>query len=168
MMKVLGIGLHRDMFFRTVSSGHYLFSALLRLPPFTFTFSLFITDTAKQLANRHENATLLRYVDSMRTYGHRAARIDPLDLIHREEVAALNPARYGLVDRERRYDVDGILWTKRVGEERRGREREEEMWTLDEIEEHLRRVYVGKIGYEVCLDPFEEVFSFLLIWECLF
>ncbi|KAF5357075.1 hypothetical protein D9756_006778 [Leucocoprinus leucothites] len=109
--------------------------------------------TEKQLANRHHNATLLRYVDSMRTHGHRAARIDPLDLIAREEVAALNPARYGLVDREKKYDVDGILWTKRVGEERRGVEREGEMWTLDQIERHLKSVYVGNIGYEYMHSP---------------
>lgn len=81
----------------------------------------------------------------MRTHGHRAARIDPLDLIQREDVAALYPARYGLVDKEKKYNVDGILWNKRVGEG----EGEEEMWSLDEIENHLRSVYVGRIGYEV-------------------
>ncbi|KAF8879401.1 dehydrogenase E1 and transketolase domain-containing protein 1 [Infundibulicybe gibba] len=68
------------------------------------------TDT--QLVNRHQNAALLRYVDSMRTHGHRAARIDPLDLIQREEVAALDPARYGLTDENQKYNVDGIIWTK--------------------------------------------------------
>ncbi|KAF8196096.1 dehydrogenase E1 and transketolase domain-containing protein 1 [Pholiota molesta] len=62
------------------------------------------------------NAALLRYVDSMRTHSHRAAKIDPLDLIHREEVAALSPERYGLTDDEQRYNVNGILWTKSVGE----------------------------------------------------
>jgi len=82
----------------------------------------------------------------MRTHGHRAARIDPLDLIAREHVAALNPARYGLADRERKYDVDGILWTKRVGE---GTSEKGDMWSMDEIEGHLKSVYVGNIGYEV-------------------
>ena len=105
-----------------------------------------VTDTEKQLINRDRNAPLLRYVDSMRTHGHRAARIDPLDLIAREEVVALNPVRYGLVDGERKYDVDGILWTKRVGEERNEKE---DIWSLDEIEGHLRSVYIGNIGYEV-------------------
>ncbi|KAF8957827.1 Transketolase, pyrimidine binding domain-containing protein [Flammula alnicola] len=33
--------------------------------------------TQTQLDNRAQNAPLLRYVDSMRTHGHRAARIDP-------------------------------------------------------------------------------------------
>lgn len=106
----------------------------------------FDIDTSKQLSNREHNATLLRYVDSMRTHGHRAAHIDPLDLIHREEVAALDPARYGLTERDKKYDVDGVLWTKRVGEG----QGEEEMWTLEQIEQHLRSIYVGNIGYEVC------------------
>jgi hypothetical protein len=81
----------------------------------------------------------------MRTHGHRAARIDPLDLIHREQVAALSPARYGLVDEEKKYNVNGILWTKRVEE----LGEEAEWWSLKEITEHLRKVYVGNIAYEV-------------------
>ncbi|EKM75012.1 hypothetical protein AGABI1DRAFT_123391 [Agaricus bisporus var. burnettii JB137-S8] len=105
--------------------------------------------TSEQLSNRHHNAALLRYVDSMRTHGHRAASIDPLDLIHRDDVAALYPARYGLVERGKKYNVDGILWTKRVGEANEG----SEMWTLDEIENHLRSVYVGRIGYEYMHSP---------------
>jgi len=84
----------------------------------------------------------------MRTHGHRAARIDPLDLIHREEVAALSPERYGLVDDNAKYNVNGILWTKRIGEAREGEG--EEWWTLKQIREHLRKVYVGNIAYEVC------------------
>ncbi|TFK38288.1 Transketolase, pyrimidine binding domain-containing protein [Crucibulum laeve] len=106
--------------------------------------------TATQLKNRATNAPLLRYVDSMRTHGHRAARIDPLDLIQREEVAALDPARYGLVDKQQKYDVDGILWTKRVGEPSGP---EGEWWTLEEIERHLRAVYVGRIAYEYMHSP---------------
>lgn len=103
------------------------------------------TDTQTQLDNRAANAPLLRFVDSMRTHGHRAARIDPLDLIQREEVAALFPGRYGLKEEEARYNVNGILWTKRVGEQGD----EAEWWTLREIRRHLREVYVGRIGYEV-------------------
>ncbi|KAF8997053.1 dehydrogenase E1 and transketolase domain-containing protein 1 [Cyathus striatus] len=102
--------------------------------------------TQEQLTNRAQNAPLLRYVDSMRTHGHRAARIDPLDLIHREEVAALDPARYGLQEGE--YDVDGIVWTRRVGEGDG-----EERWSLEEIVRHLRGVYVGRIGYEYMHSP---------------
>ena len=100
------------------------------------------TDTQTQLDNRAANASLLRYVDSMRTHGHRAARIDPLDLIQREEVAALFPGRYGLKEEGERYNVNGILWTKRVGEQGD----EAEWWTLGEVRRHLREVYVGRIG----------------------
>lgn len=81
----------------------------------------------------------------MRTHGHRAAHIDPLDLIHREEVAALFPERYGLNDDDKVYDVNGILWTKRVGEAGEG----EELWSFRQIRKHLRKVYVGNIAYEV-------------------
>ncbi|KAJ3513296.1 hypothetical protein NLJ89_g3024 [Agrocybe chaxingu] len=87
--------------------------------------------THTQLENRAINAPLLRYVDSMRTHGHRAAKIDPLDLIHREEVAALSPARYGL-----RAEGEGDEW-----------------WTLKQIQEHLRNVYVGNIAYEFMHSP---------------
>ncbi|KAF8877232.1 dehydrogenase E1 and transketolase domain-containing protein 1 [Gymnopilus junonius] len=97
--------------------------------------------TQTQLVNRAENAPLLRYVDSMRTHGHRAARIDPLDLIHREE-------RYGLDDDSKMYNVNGILWTKRVGTGD-----EEAWWSLKQIREHLRKVYVGNIAYEYMHSP---------------
>ncbi|KAG6871746.1 hypothetical protein C0995_000516 [Termitomyces sp. Mi166 len=118
-------------------------------------FPTFLTpspkDTEEQLENRAQNAPLLRYVDSMRTHGHRAARIDPLDLIHREEVAALNPQRYGLADDSKKYDVNGILWTKPVNAPRGGSVHE--WWTLAEITRHLRNVYVGRIAYEYMHSP---------------
>jgi 2-oxoglutarate dehydrogenase complex dehydrogenase (E1) component-like enzyme len=104
-----------------------------------------IPDTEAQLENRHINAPLLRYVDSMRTHGHRAARIDPLDLIQREEVAALDPKRYGLNDESKKYNVNGIIWTKPVSSGNVS----EEWWTLGEITRHLRSVYVGRIAHEV-------------------
>ncbi|KAG5335307.1 hypothetical protein C0989_001492 [Termitomyces sp. Mn162] len=106
-------------------------------------------DTKEQLENRAQNASLLRYVDSMRTHGHRAARIDPLDLIHREEVAALNPRRYGLTDDLKRYNVNGILWTKPVSSAAAG----QDWWTLEEITRHLRSVYVSRIAYEYMHSP---------------
>lgn len=87
----------------------------------------------------------------MRTHGHRAARIDPLDLIDREEVEALNPARYGLTDPQEKFDVNGIVWTKPVQE---GDEGTNTMWTLEEITRHLRTVYVNRIGYEVRVSHF--------------
>lgn len=104
------------------------------------------TDTDAQLKNRHQNAALLRFVDSVRTHGHRAARIDPLDLIQREEVAALDPSRYGLTDESKKYDVNGIIWTERF---KSPRQDAEEWWTLGDITRHLRGLYIGRIAYEV-------------------
>ncbi|KZT69995.1 2-oxoglutarate dehydrogenase, E1 component [Daedalea quercina L-15889] len=102
-----------------------------------------------QLQNRIVNAPLLRYVDSLRTHGHRAARIDPLDLLQREEVAALNPRRYGLLDDARKYDVNGIVWTRPVG----SAADVPEEWTLGAITQHLRDIYVGRIAYEYMHSP---------------
>ena len=82
-------------------------------------------------------------------HGHRAARIDPLDLLQRDDVGALDPQRYGLIDLSRTYDVNGILWTKRVGEI----PEEPELWTLRDITDHLRSVYVGRIAYEYMHSP---------------
>lgn len=121
------------------------FLTVCNIPLLLFWGLTLFSDTEGQLANRAQNAPLLRYVDSMRTHGHRAARIDPLDLIHREEVAALIPERYGLTDENKEYNVNGILWTKRVGES----EDVEEFWSLRRIREHLRSIYVGNIAYEV-------------------
>ncbi|EGO30021.1 hypothetical protein SERLADRAFT_433954 [Serpula lacrymans var. lacrymans S7.9] len=105
-----------------------------------------------QLQNRTENAPLLRYVDSLRTHGHRAASIDPLDFLQRERVAALDPTRYGLVDEEKKYNVDGILWTQAVGSEA-GLPEEDTWWTLGEITSHLNSVYTGRIAYEYMHSP---------------
>ncbi|KAJ7781815.1 thiamine diphosphate-binding protein [Mycena maculata] len=109
--------------------------------------------TPAQLKNRAENATLLRYVDSVRTHGHRAARIDPLDLIQREEVAALNPRRYSLEDDEKKYNVNGIVWTGPVDTSHR--EDADEWWTLRQVTEHLRAIYIGRIAYEYMHSPYK-------------
>ncbi|OAX34146.1 dehydrogenase E1 and transketolase domain-containing protein 1 [Rhizopogon vinicolor AM-OR11-026] len=103
--------------------------------PRKFTISDY---TSEQLVNRATNAPLLRYADAVRTHGHRAASIDPLDLLRRERVAALNPVRYGLDDPNRAFDVDGILWTGQGNEE----------WSLNNITSFLNSVYVGRIAYE--------------------
>ncbi|KAJ6475095.1 thiamine diphosphate-binding protein [Mycena vitilis] len=107
--------------------------------------------TQAQLRNRAENAALLRYVDSVRTHGHRAARIDPLDLIHREEVAALDPRRYGLVDEDKKYNVNGIVWTGPVDASER--EDIDDWWTLGQVTAHLRNIYTGPIAYEYMHSP---------------
>ncbi|KAG8217006.1 thiamine diphosphate-binding protein [Butyriboletus roseoflavus] len=97
--------------------------------------------TPEQLANRATNAPLLRYADSLRTHGHRAASIDPLDILRRERVAALEPTRYGLTDPSAEYNIDGILWTG----DAHGKGKN---WTLDQITGFLNAVYVGRIAYE--------------------
>lgn len=89
------------------------------------------------------NAPLLRYADALRMHGHRAARVDPLDLMQREDVAALAPARYGLTDDAARYDLDGIVWAGTGGEK----------WALRDIAAHLRAVYVGRVAYEYMHSP---------------
>ncbi|KAH9027590.1 dehydrogenase E1 and transketolase domain-containing protein 1 [Lactarius hengduanensis] len=67
--------------------------------------------------------------------GNRAARIDPLDLLHREDVAALNA--------KRRTTSTGYV-DEPVGEA----PETPEHWTLRDITNHLHSVYVGRIAYE--------------------
>ncbi|KAL1740250.1 hypothetical protein HDZ31DRAFT_77020, partial [Schizophyllum fasciatum] len=93
--------------------------------------------TPAQLANRAANAALQRYADMLRAHGHRAAQIDPLGLVARDPVAALDPARYHLADGP--YDVDGIVF---AGPGSPG------PWALTDIVAHLNAVYVGRIAYE--------------------
>ena len=76
-------------------------------------------------------------------------RIDPLDLLQCEDVDTLDPRRYGLTDTSRTYNVNEILWTKRIGEA----PEERELWTLCDITNHLRLVYLGHITYEYMHSP---------------
>lgn len=78
-------------------------------------------------------------------HGHRAAKVDPLKLLQREEVAALNPARYGLTDPDKEYTIDGIVW--------HDHEPASSRWSLKQITSHLRAVYVGAIAYEYMHSP---------------
>jgi probable 2-oxoglutarate dehydrogenase E1 component DHKTD1 len=41
-------------------------------------------DTPEELANRVDNANLLRLVIGYRTHGHLAADLDPLDIVKRQ------------------------------------------------------------------------------------
>ncbi|CAE6462804.1 unnamed protein product [Rhizoctonia solani] len=102
--------------------------------------------TPAQLENRAKNAALLRYVESVRQHGHRAASIDPLDLLERDPVSALDPKRYGLKDASAKFDINGIIWHdfNNLGNP----SSEPVMWSLSEIVDHLRSVYVGRIAYE--------------------
>ncbi|CAE6428691.1 unnamed protein product [Rhizoctonia solani] len=107
--------------------------------------------TPAQLENRAKNAALLRYVESVRQHGHRAASIDPLDLLERDPVGALDPTRYGLKDANAKFDVNGIIWHDlgSLGTP----SSEPVMWTLSEIVDHLRSVYIGRIAYEYMHSP---------------
>jgi probable 2-oxoglutarate dehydrogenase E1 component DHKTD1 len=73
-----------------------------------------------------------------------AAKIDPLDLLRRERVPALDPTRYNLTDPNKEYNVNGIIWTKPVGSD----EGQDEWWTLSKITQHLHATYVGGLAYE--------------------
>jgi probable 2-oxoglutarate dehydrogenase E1 component DHKTD1 len=68
-----------------------------------------------------------------------------LNLLQREEVAALNPARYGLTDPEKEYVIDGIVW--------HDHEPASSQWPLKRIVSHMRAVYVGAIAYEYMHSP---------------
>ncbi|GMK58230.1 hypothetical protein CspeluHIS016_0502620 [Cutaneotrichosporon spelunceum] len=105
--------------------------------------------TAEELANRNENAALLRYVEMMRRHGHRAAKVDPLDLMERDPVSALDPYRYGLSD-DTKYPLKGIMHLPQSGDVPRTQTGEgtDASRTLKEITEHLMGVYVDRIGYE--------------------
>lgn len=84
--------------------------------------------------------------------GHRAATIDPLDLMQREEVAALDPTRYGLNNPSKVYNVNGILWTKSVLDKDTAGS-DNDMLSLDDIVRRLRAIYVGRISFEYMHSP---------------
>ncbi|KAG8726457.1 hypothetical protein FRC12_023388 [Ceratobasidium sp. 428] len=102
--------------------------------------------TPAQIENRAKNAALLRYVESVRVHGHRGASIDPLDLLERDDVNALDPTRYGLKDGNTKFDINGIIWHDfaSLGNP----SSTQVMWPLADIVNHLRTVYVGRIAYE--------------------
>ncbi|KAG8775366.1 hypothetical protein FRC15_000597 [Serendipita sp. 397] len=111
--------------------------------------------TPEQLQNRAKNAALLRYVDSFRIHGHRAALIDPLNKMQRDDVAALDPSRYGLTSGNEVYDLDGIVWYN--GDPRPDLTStpisSKLRWTLEQITNHLKDVYAGAIAYEFMHSP---------------
>ncbi|OZJ02164.1 hypothetical protein BZG36_04628 [Bifiguratus adelaidae] len=100
--------------------------------------------TEEELKNRTENGSLLRFVQAYRTYGHSAAALDPLGLMDRSKVLALDPARYGLNDMDKSYNLSGVLFVKSKQEPTESME----VATFGRIYEHLRQVYCGRIAYE--------------------
>ncbi|CAH1764844.1 3715_t:CDS:10, partial [Entrophospora sp. SA101] len=97
-----------------------------------------------ELLNRVENANLLRLVTNYRTYGHKNGDIDPLGIIEREEVAALDHRRYGLNDPNRFYNLNGILHVNNSKDSKDSKKQEK----LEEIINYLKKVYCGRVTYE--------------------
>ena len=134
--------------------------------------------TQPELDNRNDNAPLLRYVEMFRRHGHRAARVDPLDLMKRDEVGALSAERYGL-EKGRDYPLQGILHVPPSSQPKAQSPKEAETdgpprseigegsnvtWTLEEVTEHLMATYVERIGHEYqhCPEKDERLVSRLI------
>ncbi|KAI8381129.1 oxoglutarate dehydrogenase, E1 component [Radiomyces spectabilis] len=98
----------------------------------------------EELANRMENGSLLRFVQAYRTYGHKGAHLDPLNIMQKEEVLSLKPERYGLSDKNKVYNLSGILHVNEAQHDGARREEADFKAILD----HLNNVYCGKIAYE--------------------
>jgi len=88
-------------------------------------------------------------------HGHRAAHIDPLNKLQREDVSALDPARYGLRTLDEEFDIDGIVWYdgRPFDPTTSSPVTSSLKWSLEKITEHLRSVYVGAIAYEFMHSP---------------
>ncbi|KAF9373606.1 hypothetical protein CPB97_000429 [Podila verticillata] len=100
--------------------------------------------TPEELANRVENANLLRLVIGYRTHGHRKADLDPLGIVKGEAIPALSAERYALKDPSQVYNLNGIL---HVNQSKGSQEAKDEA-TLETIVNHLEKSYCGKIAYE--------------------
>ncbi|CAG8608971.1 10192_t:CDS:10 [Paraglomus brasilianum] len=99
---------------------------------------------SQQLVNRVENANLVRYTLAYRIHGHRSAFLDPLGIMDRAEITAIDANRYGLSDPHKIYNLDGII---HVNESESSFESKREA-TLEEITTHLKNVYCGRVAYE--------------------
>ncbi|KAI7865022.1 oxoglutarate dehydrogenase, E1 component [Spinellus fusiger] len=99
--------------------------------------------TETELANRREGGSLLRMVQAYRTYGHRDAHLDPLEITEREVVLALKPERYGMTDKKQVHSLAGILHVSDATD--KGAKQEADTET---ILQHLKASYCGKIAYE--------------------
>ena len=55
------------------------------------------------------------------------------------------------MDDNKKYNVNGIVWTGPVNTSQR--EDEDEWWTLGQVTEHLRNIYTGPIAYEYMHSP---------------
>lgn len=64
---------------------------------------------------------------------------------------ALDPKRYGLKDANAKFDINGIIWHD--FESLGNPSSTTNLWTLSDIVDHLRSVYVGRIAYEYMHSP---------------
>ncbi|KAJ2725289.1 hypothetical protein GGI07_001423 [Coemansia sp. Benny D115] len=95
--------------------------------------------TPEQLANRQQQAALVCLVDAYRSSGHRATDLDPLGIQQRQMLPELDPARYGLVDANKKYNIDGIL------EMPSGMSK---TMNIKEINQSLENIYCGRVAFE--------------------
>ena len=100
--------------------------------------------------NRIANSNLLRLVSAFRQHGHKAAKIDPLDLTLIEDVPDLHLNRYGFNESDsNKFNVKGILHLGKPGNKQQGLPRA----TIKDIHKYLKTTYCGNIGYEFAHIP---------------
>ncbi|ORX92989.1 putative 2-oxoglutarate dehydrogenase E1 component DHKTD1, mitochondrial-like protein [Basidiobolus meristosporus CBS 931.73] len=90
-----------------------------------------------EIANRIQNSNLVRLVDAYRSFGHKCASIDPLNMWHQSHDASLDPSTYGLDDPQAEYQLEGIVSMKGLSKA-----------TLAQIIKHLENVYCGHMAFE--------------------
>ncbi|KAI8818015.1 thiamine diphosphate-binding protein [Fimicolochytrium jonesii] len=98
----------------------------------------------QERGNRNTNPNLVRLVNMYRLHGHRVANLDPLNLTPQENVFQMDPARYGIPELDKTYDISGIV---HVGEEGNPAAARREA-SLQQILDHLKSAYCDRIGYE--------------------
>ncbi|KAJ3363706.1 hypothetical protein GGF32_003743 [Allomyces javanicus] len=105
--------------------------------------------TPEELANRNDNANLLRLVAAYRMHGHQYAKLDPLGINGpKTTIPELDPARYGLKAGQT-FNLNGILHVGKTSDASISREQA----SLETIVKHLENTYAGRIAYEFAHIP---------------
>eukprot|EP00834_Sanchytrium_tribonematis_P005647 NODE_356_length_8904_cov_1.034412.p1 type:complete len:728 gc:universal NODE_356_length_8904_cov_1.034412:2064-4247(+) len=106
--------------------------------------------TESEHNNRVKNSNLLRLVSAFRQHGHKAAKIDPLDMTAPEDVKDLHLYRYGFDEKDTtKLDVKGILHLGKPGNPSQGLPKA----SIRDIYKYLKSIYCGRIGYEFAHIP---------------
>lgn len=79
-----------------------------------------------------------------RSYGHLKADLDPLGIQKKPPVPELEPERYGLTNKDRKYNLTGIVHLGKKNDPSLPRESA----TIDQILAHLNKTYCGKLAFE--------------------